>query len=462
MRSCNLSVLSVLVAALLIGPASSLPSFLGDMVAKHKWDAIPDNWVTQGHPPNRTTIDLYIALKPQHEDSLIDALYEVSEPSHPRHVHFTTPLLDSSLTHSFIPLICLRYGLHLTKEQVAGLVAPRPDTLELVSSWLRYHGVPPSSISTTHGGCWLTVIGVPVLQANELLGASYQLFYHAGTNDTVLRTVGYALPAVLHGHVDTVAPTTSFAPSRLRQLTPQSQFVGAAEAAEANVAPGNPVKALSRREGRPFIGPPILRWLYHTSNYVPKAMDKNSLGIVGFQNDYPSPEDLQAFMLLFRKDAVDANYTVAKINGGKYDPKSPGTEGNIDTQYAGAITYPTPQTFYSVGGGVSTDEDGEPASGDGYLEWLEYMTKHTKIPQTISMSYGNRESTITKEYAVALCKLFGQLGVRGASVLSASGDNGVGHGDCKDASGKVQFDVIFPASCTCDVSSLSCIYTGTD
>jgi tripeptidyl-peptidase-1 len=135
-----------------------------------------------GHPPNGTTIDLHIALKPQRENVLIDALHEVSQPGNPKQVHFTT----SSGTYSPAPLLRFRYGAHLTKEQVAQLVAPHPDTLGIVNSWLEYNGVQPSSISTTHGGGWLTVTGVSVSQADKLLGASYRLYRHAETNDTIL------------------------------------------------------------------------------------------------------------------------------------------------------------------------------------------------------------------------------------------------------------------------------------
>jgi hypothetical protein len=69
--------------------------------------------------------------------------------------------------YSRVPLLFCRYGMHLSKEQVAELVAPHPDTLELVNSWVEYHGIPSSSVSTTHGGGWLTFIGVPVSRANE-------------------------------------------------------------------------------------------------------------------------------------------------------------------------------------------------------------------------------------------------------------------------------------------------------
>ena len=45
---------------------------------------------------------------------------------------------------------------------------------------------------------------------------------------------------------------------------------------------------------------------------------------------------------------------------------------------------------------------------------------------------------------------YANLGVRGVSVLSGSGDSGVGGGDCKtnDGTTRVEFLPAFPASCT--------------
>jgi tripeptidyl-peptidase I len=56
-----------------------------DMRVKHAWHAVPDDWESLGFPAAGTTIDLYIAMKPYHESALIDALYEVSDPDHPRY-----------------------------------------------------------------------------------------------------------------------------------------------------------------------------------------------------------------------------------------------------------------------------------------------------------------------------------------------------------------------------------------
>ena len=87
MRLRLLSVYTVLTAISLGGLAKPhSPPHWSDMHTKHSWKTVPENWEYFGHPPNGTAIDLYVALKPHRENALIDALYEVSDPSHPRHV----------------------------------------------------------------------------------------------------------------------------------------------------------------------------------------------------------------------------------------------------------------------------------------------------------------------------------------------------------------------------------------
>ncbi len=121
-----------------------------DIRVKHIWDTVPHNWETLGHPPAGTTIDLHLALTPHHENALIDALYEVSDPRSPKHVLSNSPPRHRAGCNLHVPLLRCRYGAHLSKEQVAQLVAPHPDTLELIKSWLEHHDVPSTSISMTN------------------------------------------------------------------------------------------------------------------------------------------------------------------------------------------------------------------------------------------------------------------------------------------------------------------------
>ncbi|KAI9437285.1 subtilisin-like protein [Lactarius indigo] len=425
MRYYWLSVISILSAVPFADLATAPPPpSWGDVRVKHTWDTVPANWECLGPPPAGTTINLNIALKPDRDDALIEALYEVSNPEHER------------------------YRAHLSREQVAELVAPRQDTLELVHSWLQHHGVPSSSISTSHGGGWLKISGVPVSQADELLSASYQLYRHVEANETevVLRTVGYALPAVLHAHVQMVAPTTYFDPPRKLLSTPL-QRPSEEGAGVVGYATSRDLVRMLPRVDNFAITPAFLRWLYGTQGYMPVAMGYNVLGVLGLSNEYPSYADLTRFMIDFRADAVAATFTVEYINGGGFDPGHPGTEASLDIQYSEAMTYPTPNVFYSAGGLLRSTGTGEPAPDDPYLVWLNYLLAEEYIPPTISISWANPETFFPREYATTLCTLFARLGLRGASVLIASGDFGVGLGDCKDSSGNVRFVPMFPASC---------------
>ncbi|KAF8265092.1 peptidase S8/S53 domain-containing protein [Lactarius quietus] len=419
MHHLGLLVLFALAAWPLDFATTTLAPNWNSMRTKHRWNAVPEKWECIGNPPVGTTIDLRIALRPQREGALIDALYKVSNPKHPK------------------------YGAYLSKEQVAELVAPHPDSLKLIESWLKHHDMSTSKVSRSHGGGWLTVTGVPVSKANDLLGASYQLYQYAGTNDTILRTMGYALPSVLHGHVRTVAPTTYFGTPGTLWQTPRVHRRGGV------------LSYLFHHD----VTPPLLRSLYNSDTYVPVKMDQNVLGITGFHGEYAKYEDLTEFMREYRADGIDATFTVVDINDSEYNPNNPGREASLNIQYAQAIAYPTRQVFYSTGGlpaefipdSLTRENDNEP-----YLEWVEYMIGLQSLPQTISTSYSVNEQTFPPDYAVSVCDLFAQLGLRGVSLLFSSGNHGVGASDCKknDGSDTVEFQPQFPSSCEFDLPFL--------
>jgi hypothetical protein len=86
-RYHQISVLFILAAEPLLSLAKPHSPRWEDMHTMHSWNAVPTGWESLGHPPANITIDLYVALKPHRENAMIDALYEVSVPGHPKHVH---------------------------------------------------------------------------------------------------------------------------------------------------------------------------------------------------------------------------------------------------------------------------------------------------------------------------------------------------------------------------------------
>jgi tripeptidyl-peptidase-1 len=183
------------------------------------------------------------------------------------------------------------------------------------------------------------------------------------------------------------------------------------------------------------------------------------MGIAGFLEEYPLYSDLKAFMASYATEKNTAQtFTCTLVNpatngtcpqnatGENVAGESHGTEASLDVQYARAITESIPNVFYStsgrppfLGSGANTNEP--------YLEFLEYLLglPNASLPNTLSISYGDDESSVPLDYATNVCNLFSQLGARGVSVLVASGDSGVG--DPCTLNGKPFFTTSFPASC---------------
>ena len=336
---------------------------------------------------------------------------------------------------------------------MAELVRPYPDTLELITAWLVHHGIRSSSISTTHGGAWLTVTDVLVSQANQLLDASYQLYRNVETKHTIIRTVGYALPSALHTHIRAVTPTTHFTSTRVARQTPRRRSF-ATDPAQEQATSGKLVTALSSRDR--VIKPEFLHWLYGTEEYVFIAPEQNKIAVVGFDAQFPSFDDYISFMDIFfgPDDEEDEAFTIVHVNDDQFDQNNP-TSGhaNLVVQYAAAMAQPTPLIFYSTGGHVMWGAGGEPIPGDMYLEWFNHILEEPNIPQTIIFWGGDNELDLPAAYAYSLCNLFAQLSSRGVSVLADSGSEGVGVGDCINGEGNVRFVPVFPSTCTCCVLS---------
>lgn len=396
----------------------------GDFLEKHSWEETPKGWKVHSVPSPDHEFEMTIGLKQDKEDELIKNLYEVSDPHHHR------------------------YGQHLSKEEVEALVAPHPDTVDIVEEWLTFHGVNLDDAVRKIGGSWLT-IKVTVSQAEHMLGNKYNVYHHPRSSDYVVRSLSYALPRDLHEHIKVITPTTYFSTFRSMKATsflqPEIKPLSKVDAAPPSTDATVPSSCANT------ITPTCLRALYNTSSYVPAATSINSLGVAGYLQEFANRADLQTFLRRFRSDAVGASFTTILVNGGGDDQSNPGVEANLDIQYTVGMSFPTPNVYYSTGGSPPfiPDDQTPTNTNEPYLNWLNAVLANSSIPQTISTSYGDDEQTVPSDYAQSVCSLFAQLGTRGTTVFFSSGDNGVGGGDCKTNDGKntTLFQPNFPASC---------------
>ncbi|CAL1715199.1 unnamed protein product [Somion occarium] len=287
-----------------------------------------------------------------------------------------------------------------------------------------------------------------------MLNTTYNVYRHAQADDYVVRTMSYSLPTVLHEHVGVVAPTTYFGTMRSMKATSFLQPDITPIDSDVDVAPKliNPGSlATVPSSCSTTITPACLRALYNTSTYVPTATDKNTLGVAGYLDEFANRADLQTFFQRFRTDAVGGTFTTVQVNGGGDDQNDPGVEANLDIQYTEGISFPTPNVYFSTGGSPPfiPDSNTPTNTNEPYLDWLNFVLNQTSVPQTFTTSYGDDEQTVPFDYATQVCNLFAQLGVRGASIMFSSGDDGVGGGNCQNNDGTrtVRFQPNFPASC---------------
>ncbi|KAJ2917101.1 hypothetical protein MD484_g3272, partial [Candolleomyces efflorescens] len=372
--------------------------------------------------------DLHIGLTQSRIDDLLFRLMEVSEPTHSR------------------------YGKHLTKEEAEELVSSSSGSADTVMNWLTFHGVDASRI--THrkaGGDWL-IVRATVAEAERLLNTKYHVYLHEPSGEKIIRTLTYSLPHILHQHIDMIAPTTYFGTLRTMRRTSFLQPEIARPLDEVAVADPviDPILAEIPPGCKLKITPACLRALYNSTNYVPKSSSRNQLGVAGYLAQYANDADLQIFLGRYRSDAKGFTVPTVQVNGGGNDQNNPGIEANLDVQYTSAMSYPTPNIYYSTGGSppFSADSATTANTNEPYLEWLTYIFSQPTIPPVITTSYGDDEQTVPEDYAKRVCDMFAQIGVRGTTLLFSSGDSGVGGGDCKtnDGTDRVLFQPMFPAS----------------
>ncbi|KAM7215739.1 subtilisin-like protein [Rhypophila decipiens] len=389
--------------------------------------AVPKDWreLRKATPDERLT--LRIGLRQPHVQALEQTVLDISTPGHPR------------------------YGKHLSLRDLRAYNEPSAESTAKVIQWLREFDVDYSVNND-----WIALT-TTVGKASRLLNTTFGWFEYAGDSNghPRLRTLSYSVPDDVAEHIDLVQPTTRFG-----QLGPKRSTifemhridddeVYAKTAFVANEA-GAAVSC------SPYATPACLRALYNIS-YVPSAevAANNTVAFASYLEEYARYSDFQAFQEQLLPAAKGQNFSVELINGGLNDQKSSDDSGeaNLDVQYVLAASYPIPILEYSTGGRgplvPTRDQPTPPGSNEPYLEFLLYLLAQpdSKLPQTLTTSYGEEEQSIPREYAIRVCNLFMQLGGRGVSVLFSSGDSGPGNSCVSNKDNSTYFEPTFPAGC---------------
>jgi len=167
--------------------------------------------------------------------------------------------------------------------------------------------------------------------------------------------------------------------------------------------------------GAESIDPNVIRARYNVSDTLINTFANNSHGVAEFQGQYYDPSDLTEFFSKYVTEGTPYD-VVSKVVGDNID-KDPSDEGSLDIQYIMGVA-PNATTWFVIIPAMPFWSD--------LIKWVEYLGNTTGIPWIHSISYGSQGDYPSGDYRERLDAAFQGLGLRGVSIIFASGDSGAG------------------------------------
>ncbi|XP_074517378.1 tripeptidyl-peptidase 1 [Sebastes fasciatus] len=352
---------------------------------------LPDDWTHVGRVDPTEELELTFALKQQNADLLEEILRLVSDP-------------DSA-----------QYGKHLTLEEVSSLVHPSEVTQKVVHHWLQSHGI--TSCQTVHTQDFLQCTMTAEVAERLLPGSKFQRYTRDGQS-VVRSSAPYSVHDDVHQHLDFVGG--------LHRLPPKAQ--------DLSKASSNRKQKQSKTGVHLGVTPAILRARYNLTATDVGTAQNNSQAVAQFLEQYYHPADLAEFMVIYG-GSFQHHAQVAGVVGTQGGGKA-GIEASLDVEY-----------IMSTGANISTwvfTNPGRHETQEPFLQWMVLLSNMSDLPWVHTISYGDDEDSLSAAYMMRINTEFMKAGVRGLSLLFASGDSGAG---CKHL-GKEQnsFRPSFPAS----------------
>lgn len=280
----------------------------------------PKAWSNIGPAPEDHLIHLKIGLSQGRFNELERHLHEGTprQKSYNEQLILTLPTV-SDPSH-------VRYGQHLSAEEVHELIKPSDDTSTAVHDWLEDYGVDLGQLKYSPAKDWISVT-LPVNAVDTLLNTKYSVYEHLD-GSTLVRTEGYSLPLHLHKHISTIQPTNSWARlaggkerknelrKRSTDLTKRtSHALVAAEwgppPAPAPLPDNATVQSVCNFTA---VTPDCLRTLYGTLDYEVKVAGENKMGHASYLGESSNRSDISIFLSKYRPEAQAYAYEFPEIS----------------------------------------------------------------------------------------------------------------------------------------------------
>ena len=286
------------------------------------------------------------------------------------------------------------YGRYLDFETVNDLVKPTAKSVRMIKSWLQEGGVDGRHCYETRNSDYIVCETTCLIAEILLAGARFYRFHHEKSDESVIRSNAYySVPKRIAKHLDFVGGLLRFP-----KLNSASKVQSSSVDARIHIG----------------VYPSVLRTRYNVSDTVGKHPN-NSQAVAQFLKQYYSSTDLSEFFALFGRSFTHLP-DITKVVGP--DSGRSGIEASLDVQYIMSLGANISTWFWSTGG---RHEKQEP-----FLEWIVAIGNTSEVPYIFSVSYGDNEDSLSVDYMNRINVEFMKAGVRGITILFASGDNGAG------------------------------------
>jgi len=329
---------------------------------------VPPSWtlVTKAEPQEMMTVTF--ALKQQNLDKLEKMYWSVSDP-------------DSK-----------EYGNFMSMEEISKLVSPPRRVMLTLRQFLMEYGV--AAVNIMSRGDSLTM-RAPVSVVEPLFNTDLRYFIHEKGNVIIRHFGDYSLPRDILSLIDMVTGISDFPMSR-----PSSRKVTKASFTDANVVPQT------------------LNAIYNVPAGTKITNPASSVSVAEFQND---ASFLWSDMATFYKETGITTNNVSHIVGPF--STSADTEATLDIQYATAVGVGATNWYWT--------------ETNWMYDFANNFFNTKEVPLIVSMSWGWSEvaqctidndcSTLginAQTYVTRVNTEFQKIGLRGVSLISASGDSG--------------------------------------
>jgi len=330
----------------------------------------PDLWNIGNVAERNEKINFIIALTQRNLDVLENKFWAVSTPGSTDYRNF------------------------MTIGEINDIVAPPLSAVIPVYKWLKEADV--TDIKNNGDSLF---VKTTVAVAEKLFDTALHYFHHTQTGQTIIRQFGtYSIPTILDHLVHLVSGLSEFPVPHLTLKRSPDSFVS--------------------------ISPPSIFDFYSIPPNT-KVTKNSSIGVIEFEDQYYNPSQLSMFGNLF---AVQVNLPTADHTVGFNSPTSPQLESTLDIQYVLGIAQNAESWFWIEESAV----------------WLYGFSTHffstEEVPLVISISYdwneeaqcqtgiGDQEcqklGVNSLQYVARVNTEFMKIGLRGISILTASGDSG--------------------------------------